>query len=64
MGSCQAGMQHSRHNRVHLVHDLHLHSIEVLGYHRLEAEEPDCYFRESLVDGPKVECDEDPEQNC
>lgn len=64
MGSCQAGMEHSHHSRVHLVHDLHLQSTEkVLGYHRLEAEELDYYFRESKVDGPKVECDEDPEQN-
>ena len=60
-GSCQAGMAHSHRNRVH---DLHLQSMEkVLGYHMLEAEELDCYFRESKVDEPKVECDEDPEQN-
>ena len=63
MGSYQAGM-HSHHSRVHLVHDPHLRSMgKVLEYHRLEAEELDCYFRESKEDGPKVECDEDPEQN-
>jgi DNA repair exonuclease SbcCD nuclease subunit len=64
VGSRQADMEHSHHNRVHLAHDLHLQSTEkVLGYHMLEAEELGCYFRVLKVDGPKVECDEDPEQN-
>ena len=57
-------MSRSHCSTVHPVHDPHLQSKEkALECHMLEVEELDYYFRASKVGEPRVECDEDPEQN-